>query len=122
LGRTLPAPRRNHFLGNLGIKVFHQQNDIETSTYASDQIGSEYSFLSSFSASSGVERSNSSVGGAQHLKRLIEPIALTRLLKPTGANPYAQAIVYQSGKTFNASKTERNPEGSNYLSVFFSRE
>ena len=43
-------------------------------------------------------------------------------MKPDAENPYAQAIVYLSGKPFNATKTERNPKGRNYLSVLFSRE
>ena len=53
---------------------------------------------------------------------LIEPIEFTRLVKPDAGNPCAQAIVYQSGRTFNATKTEQNPKGSNYMSVYFSRE
>jgi hypothetical protein len=31
-------------------------------------------------------------------------------------------LEYQSGKTFEATKSEQNPNGATYLSVFFSRE
>ena len=62
------------------------------------------------------------IGGSQQLVHIVEPVEFTRLLKPDAQNPLAQAIVYQSGKPFNATKTERNPRGRNYLSVHFSRE
>ena len=58
----------------------------------------------------------------KQLVHIIEPIEFTRLMKPDATNPYAQAIVYMSGRTFNATKTEHNPKGRNYLSVLFSRE
>ena len=43
-------------------------------------------------------------------------------MKPDSQNPFAQAVVYQSGKPFNVTQTERNPKGKNYLTVLFSRE
>jgi hypothetical protein len=65
---------------------------------------------------------HASVGGHKQLVHVIEPIEFTRLTKPDANNPLAQAIVYQSGKPFNATKTSANPRGRNYLPVFFSRE
>ena len=53
---------------------------------------------------------------------IVEPIEFTRLLKPDSSTPYSQALVYLSGKTFNATKTSQNPRGRNYLPVLFSRE
>ncbi len=41
--------------------------------------------------------------------------------KPDGESPLAEAVVYQSGKIFNATRTGQN-KGRNYLRVFFSRE
>jgi hypothetical protein len=123
LGEAQPGSKTKSFLGNLAIKIFHQQNDTETCQYAADQIGKEYRYLDSFNASSGEQsHSQSSFGGSRHLAHVVEPIEFTRLIKPDSANPLSQAIVYQSGKTFNASKTQGNPRGTNYLSVFFSRE
>jgi hypothetical protein len=52
---------------------------------------------------------------------LVTPIEFTRLMKPDGENPFADGIVYLSGRIFNATKTESNPEGLPYLRVRFSR-
>jgi hypothetical protein len=123
LGEDQPGSKTKSFLGNLGLKIFHQQNDTETCNYAADQIGKRYRYLESFNAGSGDnQHSHASVGGSQQLVHIVEPIEFTGLIKPDAANPYAQAVVYQSGKTFNATKTEQNPKGCNYLSVLFSRE
>jgi len=123
LGEALPGSKTKSFLGNLGIKIFHQQNDIETCNYAADQIGKEYRYLDSFNTGTSEQRSShSSFGGSKQLAHILEPIEFTRLTRPDSDNPLAQAIVYQSGKTFDASQTGRNPEGCNFLSVFFSRE
>jgi hypothetical protein len=122
LGEDQPGSKTKSFLGNLGVKVFHQQNDTETCNYAADQIGREYRYLDNFNAgSAGNNQLHASVGGSQQLVHLVEPIEFTRLMKPDSISPYAQAIVYQSGKPFNATKSERNPKGRNYLPVLFSR-
>jgi hypothetical protein len=120
LGESQPGSKTKSFLGNLAVKIFHQQNDTETCNYAADLIGKEYRYLDSFHAGGG-EHAHASVGGSQQLVHILEPVEFTRLLKPDASNPYAQAIVYL-GQTFNATKNERNPEGLNYLSVLFSRE
>jgi hypothetical protein len=123
LGEQQPGSKTKSFLGNLGLKTFLQQNDVETCNYAADLIGKEYRYLDSFQAGGGTgHHSQASIGGSQQLVHIVEPIEFTRLAKPDSTNPYAQAIVYQSGKHFNASKTARNQEGRNYLHVYFSRE
>jgi type IV secretory pathway TraG/TraD family ATPase VirD4 len=123
LGEVQPGSKTKSFLGNLGIKIFHQQNDIETCNYASDQIGKQYRYLTNYNAGANEQdHSHTSFGGSRQLAYVLEPVEFTRLLKPDSDNPLAEAIVYLSGKTFNASKTERNPEGTNYLTVFFSRK
>ncbi len=124
LGESQPGSKTKSFLGNLAIKIFHQQNESETCTYASEQIGKEYRYIDNFNAGSNGEsgQSHASVGASRQLAFLIEPITFSRLTKPDSSNPLAQAVVYLSGKTFNASITEQNPKGRNYLSVFFSRE
>jgi hypothetical protein len=122
LGEQQPGSKTKSFLGNFGTKIFLQQNDIDTCTYAADQIGKEYRYLDSWNAGSGDNHSHAGVSGSKQLVHIIEPIEFTRLIKPDASNPYAQGIVYMSGRTFNATKTDQNPKGKNYLSVLFSRE
>lgn len=125
LGEQQPGSKTKSFLGNLSTKIFHQQNETETCNYAADQIGKHYVYLDSFhSGASGGEGAgaHTSVGGSKQLVHIIEPLEFTRLVKPDGLNPYAQAIVYQSGRIFKATGTAQNPDGTNYISTFFSRE
>jgi hypothetical protein len=121
-GEHTPGSRTKGFLGNLSVKIFHSQTDIETCRYAADLIGQDYRYLDSFNAGSDTNRQQTSVGGHQHLAYIVEPIEFTRLLSPDGQNPNAEAIVHVGGTTFNATKTARNPEGRNYLRVLFSRD
>ncbi len=121
--RNAPRLQDKSLLGNLATKIFLQQNETETAAYAADQIGKTYQYLDNFNAGSGEQgQSHTSVGASRQFAHLVEPIEFSRLNKPDADNPLAQAIVYQSGRTFNATKTERNPKGKNFLSVFFSRE
>ena len=123
LGEDQPGSKTKSFFGNLAIKIFHQQNDTETCTYAADQIGKEYRYLDSWNAGAGDNNhAHAGISGSKQLVHLVEPIEFTRLMKPDALNPHAQAVVYLSGRSFNATKTERNPKGRNYLSVLFSRE
>jgi len=123
LGEQQPGSKTKSFCGNLAIKIAHQQNEPDTATFMADIIGKEYRYLDSFNAGGAdPDRAHTSVGGSQQLVHIVEPVEFTRLLKPDAQNPLAQAIVYQSGKPFNATKTERNPKGRNYLAVHFSRE
>jgi len=122
LGEAQPGSKTKSLLGNLGIKIFHQQNDTETCQFASDQIGREYRYLDSFNAGFADQGgSHSGISGSRQLAHIVEPVEFTRLAKPDGDSPLAQAIIYQSGKTFNATKTAQNPRGRSYLSVMFSR-
>jgi hypothetical protein len=126
LGEDQPGSKTKSFLGNLAIKIFHQQNETETCNYAADQIGKEFKYLPNFNAgasgTSGNDQSHTSFGGSYQLMHIVEPVEFTRLLKPDSANPCAQAIVYLSGRTFNATRIRQNPKGRNYLPVLFSRE
>jgi len=123
LGEEQPGSKTKSFCGNLAIKIAHQQNEPDTATFMAEIIGKEYRYLDSYHAGAAVnEKTHASVGGSQQLVHIVEPIEFTRLMKPDAQNPYAQAIVYQSGKPFNATKTERNPKGRNFLTVLFSRE
>ena len=48
LGEDQPGSKTKSFLGNLAIKIFHQQNETETCNYAADQIGKEFRYLPNF--------------------------------------------------------------------------
>jgi hypothetical protein len=122
LGESQPGSKTKSFLGNLGLKIFLQQNDIETCNYAADQIGKEYRYLDGYNAGGDHHQTHAGVSGSRQLAHIIEPVEFTRLLKPDSVNPYAEAVVYQSGEIFNASVTDRDPGGRNYLRVLFSRD
>ena len=122
LGEDQPGSKTKSFCGNLAIKIAHQQNEPDTATFMADIIGKEFRYIPNYGSSLGENhQSQASVGGSQQLVHIVEPIEFARLMKPTAANPLAQAIVYQS-KPFNVTKTAQNPKGRNYLSVYFSRD
>jgi hypothetical protein len=124
MGEAQPGSKTKAFLSNLGIKIALRTTCPETCNYFSDVIGKEYQYLSNFSTSNGQQpnQSHTSLGGSRQLAHIIEPIEFTRLLRPDGRNPFAEAIVYCGGETFNATRTERNPRGLNHLRVVFSRD
>ncbi len=123
LGEVQPGSKTKSLLGNLATKIFLQQNETETCTYAADQIGKVYRYIENFSASGGEEgRANTNIGASRQLAYLVEPIAFTNLRKPGPDRPFAEAIVFQSGTTFKATQNENCPLGKPYLKVFFSRE
>ena len=123
LGEAQPGSKTKSFCGNLAIKIAHQQNEPDTATFMADIIGKEYRYLSSFHAGGGDNsQTHTSIGGAQQLVHIVAPIEFSQLTKPDADSPYAQAIVYLSGKPFNATKNTREPNGRNYLLVLFSRE
>ena len=121
LGEHQPGSKTKSFLGNLALKIFLQQNEIETAKFAADQIGEDYRYLDNFHANSGAN-ANSSVGGSKHLAHILDPIAFSLLKKPDAESPLAEAIVYKGGEIFNASITKNNPRGTNFLRVLFSRD
>ncbi len=123
LGETHPGSKTRAFLNNLGLKIIHRSTCPDTCAYFADVIGKEYRYVENFSAASGGEagQSNTSVGGARQLTHLLEPIEFTRLARPDAQSLLAAAYVYSSGSTFNATKTKRDPEGKNFLKVYFSR-
>jgi hypothetical protein len=123
LGEAQPGSKTKSFLGNLAVKIFHQQNDTETCQYAADQIGKEYRYLDNYGAGTGENgQGHFNAGGSRQLAHIVEPIELTQLIKPDARNPQAEGIVYLSGAAFNATRTPNCPQGRNYLRVLFSRE
>jgi hypothetical protein len=122
LGEPQPGSKTKSFCGNLGTKIALQQNEPDTSTFMADIIGKEFRYIENYNAGGGTNsQMHAGVGAHRQLVHIIEPVEFTRLLKPDGQNPCAEAIVY-SGKPFNASKTREHPKGRNFIRVFFSRE
>jgi hypothetical protein len=122
LGEDRPGSKTLSFVGNLGLKIFLQQNDIETCTYAADQIGKEWKFIDGYNAGGDQHHTHTGISGSKHLAHIVEPVEFTKLLKPHSDNPYAEGIVYLSGKPFQATRSNACPEGRNYLRVLFSRD
>ena len=114
-----PGSKTKAFLGNLMLKIFHQQNDPDTNEYAATLIGKRYRYLDSYNADA---TGGASFGAAQQLVYNVEPIAFSELTKPDSVSPISTAIVYQGGKAFNATVTNERPQGSNHLTVAFSRD
>ena len=118
LGEQQPGSKTKAFLGNLMLKIFHQQNDPDTNQYAAELIGKRYRYLDSYNADA---TGGASFGAAQQLVYNVEPIAFSELTKPDSVNPISTAIVYQGGKAFNATVTNENHQGRNHLTVAFTR-
>jgi hypothetical protein len=121
LGEPQPGSKTKSFCGNLGTKIALQQNEPDTAIFISDIIGRELRYVENYGGSTGQGQSHSSFGATKQLMHIVEPVEFTRLLKPDSRNPYAEAIVY-SGKPFNATKTNEDPDGRNFVRVLFSRK
>ncbi len=119
LGEQQPGSKTLAFLGNLMLKISHQQNDTATCQYLAELIGKQYRYLDSFNSDA---QGGASVGAAQQLVYNVEPITFSQLVKPNSTSPISTAIVYQGGKTFNATVTNAKPQGCNHLTVAFSRD
>jgi len=120
-GELTPGSKTLGFLGLVSTKIFLANNETQTNQYAADQIGKEYRFLEGWNAGQGEHHHHQGVSANKQLVHIIEPIEFTRLLQPDGENPISEGIVYLSGRTFNATKTQSNPRGLPYLRVHFSR-
>jgi type IV secretory pathway TraG/TraD family ATPase VirD4 len=121
-GEQEPGAKTLGFLGLFAVKFFMANNETMTNNYAADQIGKQYRDVSGWNAGEGQSHSHFGVSANQQLTHLIEPIEFTRLMKPDGENPLAEAICYMSGRSFNATKTQQRPQGLPYLRVHFSRD
>jgi hypothetical protein len=123
MGESQPGSKTKGFLSNLGLKIAHRTTCPDTANYFADVIGKEYRYMENFSAGSGHEpgSGHTNVGGSRQLVHIVDPIEFTRLERPDSSNPRATAIIYRGGDIFNATKTERNPQGCNYLRVSFTR-
>jgi hypothetical protein len=121
-GEQLPGSKTLGFLGLIGTKIFLANNETLTNNYAADLIGKEYQYIDSWNAGTSDQHDHAGFGGSKQLVHLVEPITFTQLLRPDGEQPLAEGIVHLSGRNFNATKSQNNPQGLPYLRVYFSRE
>jgi TraM recognition site of TraD and TraG len=123
IGESQPGAKTKAFLNNLSIKIAHNSGGCpDTCQYLADTIGKEWRYIDGFNAGESSGHTHTGVSGQKHLTHIVEPIEFTRLMAPDGDNPCAEAIVYLGGNAFEATKSETNPRGRNYLKVTFSRE
>jgi hypothetical protein len=120
---TQPGSKTRAFLNNLPFKILHRSTCPDTCTYFSDVIGKRYRWVENFGSSIGQAQGGpQTFGGSRQLTYIVDPIEFTRLARPDGVTPLAAAYVYRGGDSFHVTKTDENPEGENYLKVYFSRE
>lgn len=99
---------------NLNTKVFHSNGDAVTNQWAAEQIGRSRQFFLNTNQSSHADdwfetvtgmgnSGNSSTGMSEQMDFEVQPSAFT-MLRTGGAqhDKYIDAVVYQSGRTFNA--------------------
>jgi len=123
MGESQPGSKTKAFLNNLSVKIAHNCTCPDTCNYLSDVIGKSYRYIDNFNAGGGTEshHTHASFGGARQLAYHVEPVTFTQLAKPDSSSPYAEAIVWQSGKTLT-NNNEKRGQANNYLRVLFSRE
>jgi hypothetical protein len=126
-GEDHPGSKTKAFLGNLMLRIMHQQNDVDTNTYCADLIGKEYLNLGSMH----VNGYNPSFGSSEHLEYQIQPTVFSGLKKPSGSDATAEAIVYWGGRGFRATVQEIGVNGKqemmfsapkNFIKRLFSRD
>jgi hypothetical protein len=123
LGEQQPGSKTKAFLGNLGVKIAHRCTCPETGTYLADVFGKSYAPVGNYgTGSSDSGQGHVNVGGSLQLKHFLDPIEFTRLARPSGQSTVAAAYVWCGGEIFNATRTEKNPSGANFLKVYFSRD
>jgi type IV secretory pathway TraG/TraD family ATPase VirD4 len=98
-------------LGNLQLKVFHQQADIKTNAYAAELIGRSRQFLINSSSSRqpadllgslfGQRPSQCSAGVTETFEWDVQPTAFATLRKGGPPHWLVDALVYQGGRRFD---------------------
>ncbi len=117
-----PGSKTLGFLGLFGARFMLQNNETITNKQSADLIGEDWQDVPGWNAGQSEQHSHFGVSGNKQIRHLLDPIAFTRLGRPDGDNPLAEAIAYVNGRCFNATKTTNRPQGLPYLRVHFSRE
>jgi hypothetical protein len=120
-GEQTPGSKTLGFLGLFALKFWLANNETLTNEWAANQIGREWKDIGGWTAGTSEEHQHHGVSGHKQLVHLVEPTEFTRLLKPDGEQPLAEAICHMSGRSFNITKSPSRPQGLPYLRVRFSR-
>lgn len=109
---TQGRDRANALLGNFSTKIFHANNG-DTNQYAADIIAQKRTLHYNYNASKAEQGHSHSAGGSDALEYKVLPATFTTLRKGGTPNKLqVEAIVFQSGRVFNAS-------GETYLKAIF---
>nr|WKN34353.1 TraM recognition domain-containing protein [Tunicatimonas sp. TK19036] len=110
MGNKMPEARAKSLLGNLNLKYFASNADVETNQWASDMIGQHVADLENLSINKEMEISKTK---HQQMQARVTPDHFTILKTGRKANKYVvEAIVFKAGKRWG-----KNSE--NYATVAF---
>jgi hypothetical protein len=106
LGGESARPKVDSLLANLQTKIFHQNSDTVTNTWAAEAIGRKLQYRLSSSTTQGYQSSSQTEGEQQVIELDLQPREFTTLWK--GGPQYrshVQGIVFQGGRKWGHGKT-----------------
>ena len=113
MGNNMPEARAKSLLGNLNLKYFASNADVETNHWASEMIGQHLSDLQNLSISKDMEVSKTK---HQQMQYRVTPDHFTTLKTGRQANNYiVEAIAFKAGKLWGR-------ENENYATVAFKQK
>ena len=113
MGHNQPQARAKSLLGNLNLKYFASNADIETNQWASQMIGQHMTDFQSLNITKGMEISKTK---SQRLQYRVMPDHFTTLKTGRKANNYiVETFVFKSGKVWGKNK-------ENYALVGFNQK
>lgn len=97
----------HNFLGNLSLKIFHQQNDVYTNQYAADVIGQHWMTVTSYNTTTDPSSGAGGMGGgSEAVQYELLPRTFGSLRKGGPANNLqVEAILWQGGTAFSTGKS-----------------
>ncbi|MDN5215044.1 TraM recognition domain-containing protein [Fulvivirgaceae bacterium BMA12] len=102
MGNNQPQARAKSLLGNLNLKYFASNADIDTNYWASQMIGQHMTDIQTLNISKNMEVSKSK---AQHLQFRVMPDHFTTLKTGRKANNYiVETVAFKSGKLWGKNK------------------
>ena len=102
MGDKQPEVRAKSLLGNLGLKIFASNADIETNQWASDMVGKHLVDLTNLTINHNEELSKTK---NQQFQYRITPDHFTKLKTGRKANGYkVEAVVFKPGKTWGSTE------------------
>lgn len=102
MGHNQPQARAKSLLGNLNLKYFGSNDDIETNYWTSQMIGQHLTDFQSLNINKDMEITKSK---SQHMQFRVSPDHFTTLKTGRKANNYiVEAVVFKSGKVWGKNK------------------